>query len=218
MKLKLMIMVALGAMSFYAKAQTEKGKKFINGSIGYATSKSQSIEISNMQNSKTKSYFILPSFGYFFGKNLAVGAGIGYSKNKSEAASFNFNSGNIYNFTQINEQSSINISPFVRYYIDVAEKFKFFGHLNTAIGFGKSISLFSGANIPDSSEGKHKSYNASLSPGFAFFPSKRWAIEFSLPLVNYYKFVPEGDSNSTTESFTIATSSFNPAIGFNFHF
>jgi hypothetical protein len=78
-------------------------------------------------------------------------------------------------------------------------------------------------HVNDKSSYKFTAYNASINPGFAFFPSKRWAIEFSFPLLDYSKqkpkdIEPASISIYTVENFSLATDSFNPSIGFNFHF
>ena len=158
MKLKLMIMVALGAVSICAQAQTEKGKKFINGSVGYSSTKNETREFSGLQNGKSKSYYILPSFGYFFRNNASIGAGLGYSKSKSDATFLDFSSSSISTYLQTSEQSSIDASLFLRYYIDVAEKFKFFGQISPSIGLGKgeqsiSQSYFNGTQTINNLKG-----------------------------------------------------------------
>lgn len=228
MKSKLFIMAALCAIGFGASAQTEKGKSFINGSIGFTSTKADTkadFASNTTLTDKVQAFSIVPRFGYFVADNLSIGLGIGYTQSKRTYNQINASSGTIFYATQTAKQDIFSIEPNLRKYVDVAEKFKFFGQLNLAIGFGKaeSTNVYS-APANYSSEYSHKltSYGAAVSPGFAFFPSKKWAIEFSFPLINYNKTKPKDVKGntypSTTESFTFATSSFNPNIGFNFHF
>lgn len=236
MKSKLLLAAALCAMAFTANAQTEKGKNFINGSVGFSsTEKSfRDDNVNSLVNylDKTKAFNIMPRFGHFISNNLALGLGIGYVHGKSNTDRDEITStSSINRVYQTSKQSSINFSPFIRYYVDVAEKFKFFSQITTSIGFGKgeqslSQSFFSGTQIfNNSSEGdwKFTTYGAEINPGFAFFPSKRWAIEFSFPLIKYAKTKPNDQGTNTitigsSEDFSFATDSFNPNIGFTFHF
>lgn len=225
MKSKLFIMAALCSIGFAASAQTEKGKSFINGSIGLSNNDSDGRSASTGgfgTKSSAHSIAVMPRYGYFVANNWAVGIGLGYQYNKNTTTSQSpYTTPSV--IIQTARQHTFKVNPFVRKYVDVAEKFKFFGELNAAIGFGKTndenISFPNGGTTK--TDNKFTTYNASLNPGFAFFPSKRWAIEFSFPLVGYNKFKPKTTANGSTssaESFSFATSSFDPSIGFNFHF
>jgi len=225
MKSKLLIMGVLCAIAFKANAQTEKGKSVINGAIGFSTNKSENTS-SNVSviDQKSNSFTFAPSFGYFVANNLAIGLGVGYSQNKNTSNSFDANSSTLVYYKQIAKQQIFSVNPFLRKYVDIADKFKFFGQINLGIGFGKAENTVT-YNTPSTTlENTYKftSYSGAISPGFAFFPSKKWAIEFSFPLLSYSKINPKDGSSSvsssTTESFNFATSSFNPSIGFNFHF
>ncbi len=228
MKPQLFIMAALCAIGLAANAQTEKGKRFINGSIGFTSNKnSQTVSASPTYSTeqKTEAFNIVPRFGYFVADNWTIGLGAGYSRSKSTANTVNSTSSAIILASQTAKQHVFSIEPFVRKYVDVADKFKFFGELNIGVGFGKAVNrAVYGAPINSDQEDSYKltSYGAALAPGFAFFPSKKWAIEFSFPLANYRKTKPKDVSNGlsipTSETFTFATESFNPSIGFNFHF
>ena len=234
MKTKFVILAALCAVAFSANAQTEKGKSLISGSFGYSSGKTENtttlISTSSFGSEKTSSFQIMPRFGYFVSKNLAVGLGIGFAKEKTTTSNYNnmYYPGT-YTVFQESKQQNFNIGPFVRYYIDVVEKFKFFGQLNTQVGFGKvdqtlQYGTFTGSSyFINTNESGYKTtiYSAAINPGFAFFPSKRWAIEFSFPLLSYTKIKPKKQVNSaypSLEAFSFATDSFNPSIGFNFHF
>ncbi|TKC10736.1 porin family protein [Pedobacter polaris] len=226
MKSKLLIMGVLCAVAFTANAQTEKGKSLINGAVGFSTNKNESNSTGfSPTNQKSTSFFVTPRLGYFVANNLVIGLGLGYTQNNNTSSSINVNSPNIIYYNQTSKQHTYSINPFLRKYVDIVDKFKFFGQFNVGVGFGKVDNKYEyNTQTTGTTENSSKftSYNAAISPGFAFFPSKRWAIEFSFPLLNYNKTKPKDESTnvvlSTDESFTFATSSFNPSIGFNFHF
>lgn len=240
MKSKLLITCILCTVAFTVNAQTEKGKNFIHGSVGYLSTKNG---INSTNNGSLSNYGdtlntlnIMPRFGHFFSKNLAIGLGIGFANSKSAYGNTIINGSTVIYSLQNSKQHSFNVGPFIRYYIDIADKFKFFGQLNTAIGFGKtdqknSYSVYNLASSTTSTiitntnySYKMTKYSASINPGFVFFPSKRWAAEFSFPLLDYNKIKPKAEDGvlansaiSTSQNFSFFTS-FTPNVGFNFHF
>lgn len=236
MKSKLLLAVALCAMVFTANAQTEKGKSFINGSVGFGSNKSgnEDNENNSLYNftNDGRSFNISPSFGHFFSDNLAIGIGLGYNNSRNTTDNSSLNNNYNYISSRIEKLETFSIGPFVRYYVDITHEFKFFGQLNTVIGFGNGNTsgnetsyYFTNPNpaaqsIEVDRDYKSKTYSASINPGFAFFPSKRWAIEFSFPLINYNKMKIKEQNLyiQKNENFSFATSSFNPSIGINFHF
>lgn len=226
MKSKLLIMGVLCAIAFTANAQTEKGRSFINGAIGFSSNKNESNSTGfSPSDQKSTTFFVVPRFGYFVANNLVVGLGLGYTQNKNTSSSYTINSSNIVFYKQKAVQRNLSVGPFLRKYVDIVDKFKFFAQVNAGVGLGKAENevVYNAQSYGTSNtSNKFTSYNAALSPGFAFFPSKRWAIEFSFTLLGYNKSKPKDGSEDvdliTNESFTFATSSFNPSIGFNFHF
>lgn len=227
MKSKLLLTAVLYAIAYTVSAQTEKGKSLINGSVGFGSSKSENISTGLSTSNQKSSYFIVaPNYGYFVSTNFAIGLGVAFLQNKQTANSTDIIGSTPIFRSQIYKQSTFNINPFLRKYIEIAEKFKFFGHLNGGIGFGtiETKNDYNYTTTPTTVEDKYKvtSYFAALSPGFAFYPSKKWGIEFSFPLIAYNKFKPNEDTTTITlssnESINFATDSFNPNIGFTFHF
>jgi hypothetical protein len=110
--------------------------------------------------------------------------------------------------------------------VDLTDRFKFFGQANFDVAFGKINQSLSGTGTFDyqSVASKSTTYNASVNPGFAFFPAKKWAIEFSFPLLAYSKQNGKGDEDNQnvtayeSNSFTFGLNTFLPSLGFNFHF
>ncbi|WP_162799933.1 outer membrane beta-barrel protein [Pedobacter jeongneungensis] len=228
MKKQLLTLVTVCAIAMGANAQTEKGDNLIGGSVGFNYNNQKPLNSGNtLVTGNSRSFNIAPRFGHFFGKNLAVGLQVGYAKNKTNSTSTLIQGNGSLQFSNSTTNSnSFNAIPYVRYYVDVADKFKFFGEGAVGVAFGKTKYnyAYSSYNINQTTSYKTTQYLASVNPGFAFFPTKKWAIEFSFPLISYNKFKQKDDGTnvnseaSSSESFTFAFSSFSPSIGFNFHF
>ncbi|WP_406827321.1 outer membrane beta-barrel protein [Pedobacter sp. KACC 23697] len=228
MKKQLLTLVAICAIAMGANAQTEKGDNLIGGSIGFNNSKQKPLNSTNtFSTGNSKSFNIAPRFGHFFGKNLALGLQIGYGGNKSESQSTYFlGSGSPQFINSVDKSHSFNVIPYLRYYVDIVHKFKFFGQANVGMAFGKSTyNLTSSGNyITETTHYKTTYYQASINPGFAFFPTKKWAVELSFPLLAYSKQNMKDDGvnlnsqASSNESFTFGFSSFTPSVGVNLHF
>ncbi len=211
MKTKLFILAALLCASvFSAKAQTEKGKILLGGNVTFITQKGKS-----QITTKETSFSVGPVFGFFVGNNFAVGVALSYDYNKTAPI--------IYSATSSQsgiKHTSYGISPFARYYVNISEPFKFFAELAAGGSFGKSE--FKDANgiiSPDKPE--YTSYHAAISPGLAFFPSKKIAVQLSIPLFSFIhqkavSSAPQSNS-STFNAFSFAATT-TPSIGVNFHF
>jgi len=228
MKKQLLTLVAICAITIGANAQTEKGDNLIGGSIGFSHNKQEPLNSTNtFSTGNSKSFNIAPRFGHFFGKNLALGLQIGYGGNKAESQSTYFlGSGSPQFINSVSKSHSFNVVPYLRYYVDIVDKFKFFGQANVGMAFGKSTYnlMLSGNYVTETTHYKNTNYQASIDPGFAFFPTKKWAVELSFPLLAYSKQNMKDDGvnlNSqalSNETFIFGFSSFTPGIGVNLHF
>ncbi|MBB6237217.1 hypothetical protein HDC90_001837 [Pedobacter sp. AK013] len=228
MKKQLLTLVAVCTIMIGANAQTEKGDNLIGGAIGFNYNKQEPLNSNNtFTTGNSKSFNISPRFGHFFGKNLALGLQVGYGGNKSESQSVYFlGSGSPQYINSVSKSHSFNIIPYLRYYVDIVDKFKFFNQANIGMAWGKSkYTLTSLGNyINETTNYKSTYYQASIDPGFAFFPTKKWAVELSFPLLSYSKQNVKDDgvnSNSqasSNKSFTFGFSSFTPSVGVNLHF
>ena len=208
-------MVALSAVTFTVHAQTEKGNKILGGSLSFLT---VNTKLTNA-NTKQNEFSIGPKFGYFIGRNVAVGLDASYSLSKSSssyiattAANGNYDENLV---TQSAKNQNTNLGAFVRYYVDITERFKFFGQFNANVGFGKIEQTNA---IPTD----NTNYNASISPSIAFFPTQKLAIELGFGLISYqYNKIKYKDRNADSYNmnvFNFGFRSFNPSLGVNFHF
>lgn len=206
---KLLFLIAIFLVAYKANAQTEAGNFMIGGNVYFNTSK-----VNNSPSSKQTSFAIYPSAGYFISKNLAIGTGIGYSHNKYN---INMAGGGTYSFSVIKEHQ-VYISPFARYYVDIAEQFKLFGQFSVPISFGKTTDDATAAAT--NGQTTH-AYGVALAPGIAFFPSKRIGIEFSVNGIGYThnstKF-PDNTDNTSSDQFSFDVNLFAPRLGIQFYF
>ena len=226
MKKLLLSFAVLCTAALSVNAQTEKGRNFIGGSIGYSstTNKPGNSSIVN-EDTEFTTFDLLPKIGHFFSKNLAVGLGVGYRQAKNVYTANTAQPGGFGVATVTSKNNSFNVSPFVRYYIDVAEKFKFYGQGSGSAAFGKMSNVSIGYQTNASqSKSTFTSYTAAVNPGFAFFPAKKWAIEFSFPLISYaIQKTKNDDSNiaiqdADSKNFSFGLNTFSSSIGLNYHF
>ncbi|WP_316833406.1 outer membrane beta-barrel protein [Pedobacter nutrimenti] len=223
---KLLTLAAFCACAWTANAQTEKGKILLGGSINYLNNKSvaqnQIQETQGVQNSSTKnnSFSVSPNAGLFIKDNLAIGLGIGYTRVKtSTTGNYYISNNQSINFNQETNLNEFFISPYVRYYIALVDKFKFFGQLLVPINSGK-VKTTSNANENFILEYNTSSLGLSVQPGFAFFPSKRISIELSSNGLDYShnKFKNKvTNEKSSSNSFSFSANSLSPKLGVMFH-
>ena len=205
MKKLILSIIALSGLTLASYAQTEKGQFILGGTASYETSKSDAANAKS-----TESLNIIPNLGYFVSDNFAIGTGLGYSYSKTAFASP----------TGIN--NAVIVSPFGRYYAGLSDQFKFFGQASVPMAFGtvKAVDANGDAGLK---AGTSSSIGVALSPGFAYFPTKRLGIELALKGISYNN-TKVKDSNDKDvkgagrEDFSFGTNFFAPQIGVQFHF
>jgi hypothetical protein len=129
----------------------------------------------------TNSTTFSPSFGYFIKDKLLLGAALGITNSSvSGGASTN----------------TFSIAPFVRFYKFTADdKFAFFGQ--GAIGYSTQT-------------GQQSVVSFTVRPGFAYFFTPHWGLDFLLPGLSY-----SNGNNTTTFGLSISSS---PSLGFRYYF
>jgi hypothetical protein len=223
MNKKLIIAAALCGLALGSHAQTEKGNFLLGGRFNFKSEKN------NEKSPRTNSFGIGPKIGYFISDNFAIGLGVGYfyAKRKPFVEYTAYEGQSIPNTVDGYQSSGITISPFIRYYVPLSTKFKFFGAFSANARDQRD--KYIGENKNNNSNGTTiKSYGLALAPGFAFFPTKKLAIEFSTNLFSYDRL--KWSSYSRSASGQMATDEFStnqvyfglttiqPAIGLNYHF
>lgn len=202
MKKLVLSLLAVSAIAFTTQAQTEKGNFVVGGTVQYQSEKVDGA------NKADKTFQIVPSVGYFVANNIAVGTGIGYQYAKE------------YNTASTLQSSAFVINPFARAYKGVNDQFKFFGQLSVPMSFGNTkAGDVNGDNM--TKVGKNNNIGVALSPGFAFFPSKKFGIEFAVKGISYNDNKLEnanGDKIGGDKNFNIGADFFAPNIGVQFYF
>lgn len=205
MKKLLLSITALCAIVLTSNAQTEKGNFLLGGTASYQSSKSDAEGAKAFENLS-----IVPNLGYFVADNFAVGTGVGYNYAKLPFASVT------------GRTESFVVSPFGRYYVGLSDQFKFFGQASVPMAFGTTKSTDANGETGDKT-GTSTAIGVALSPGFAFYPTKRIGIELAIRGAAYNsRTVKDNDDNKLkgagSEEFSIGTDFFTPQIGIQFHF
>ncbi|MCX2483008.1 outer membrane beta-barrel protein [Pedobacter sp. MR2016-24] len=209
MKKVLLSLIAVAGLAFTTQAQTEKGNFLIGGNVELNTGKTDGAAKTNIN------FAVIPSVGYFFSNDFAVGTGIGYeyAKNYSSVDV----AGTLVGASA--QSSAFVVSPFLRGYKSVNDQFKFFAQLSVPMAFGNNkIGDAEGNNMVKT--GKNNQVGVALSPGFAFFPSKKFGIEFSVNGISYNDYNAEdanGNNVGGNKNFNIGANFFAPKIGVQFY-
>jgi hypothetical protein len=208
-------MAALCAIGFVTHAQIQKGLTLGGLSISFGT------KAQNSNVTKLNSFSINPRIGYFLNDNLALGMEFNYNVSKLNGQFYDYynnETGAIESSFGFKEEN-FGLSPFARYYIHLKDNFKIFGQgsLNFKINSYKNID---DTGYLYKTDYTFKGFGASLNPGFAFLPSAKWDIEFSFPLISYFK-----EKNTSIDypfrrerDLKLALDNFTPSFGVNFHF
>lgn len=232
---KIFISIILLTSALNIKAQTEKGKILLGGKIsfGHTTSNyKDNLQFPELEKptelpyskSTGNSFSLGPSVGFFLQNNFAVGLSITYQHgtNKLSGSFLNANNGQLSSasFASDSKYNSYYLSPYARYYINIAEKFKFFGQFSVPMMWSDAKESFSFSEIKANNKIENRSIGASLQPGFAYFPSKKLSIELSFNGLEYYhsnfKNKITGDKfSSNSIGFTGDTTA--PKLGMMFH-
>ena len=166
----------------------------LNGSISFSNRNSDiNSGITNNNESSSKTYDFSPKAAYFLKERLALGLGVGISRSKSTSEQ---SSGSNESLSE-SISRGFNITPFIRYYQPIQERYGFYGQLRAGYRFIKSENEQTSRTIIDNgetlitfSESENNSDVLSLqvSPGFYYFLTKRlsFEIEASLGSVSYF--------------------------------
>jgi outer membrane protein W len=230
MKRNILVILTLLAFST-AHSQTDKGQKFIGGQLNLQGNTSMIIDDLIVNNSQTFGLNVVPSFGYFVRDNFAVGATLIYGLSRSTILRETPFAGTPLPWTNKNESTTngYGIGGFVRYYVDLSEKFKFYinGGMNYTYSTQENITtqndpLSGNPGVPNLQKNLVNTANIAIAPGFVFFVTPKFGIQTSIGNVFYQythtrsKQGPSYTSNVANYGFNLNLSSFY--FGVNFHF
>lgn len=188
------IFLTLGTI---VNAQTTQGTLSVGGQLQFAADK----QTDSDGDTKTNSFELSPSVGYFVADNLMVGASIYVGTGKT---TFGPN-----NETKV---TSFGGGPFARYYMFTKnEAFAFYGE--AGVGFNGT------KQVNGNNSRKGSSIGAYVAPGFAWFPTQHWSIDLQLSLLNFRSNTPDKDNkDNKTTSFSFGVDSWSPSLGVRYFF
>lgn len=200
MKKVLLSLVAVAALTFGAQAQTEKGKIIVGGNVGFNSTKVDGAAKADFK------FNVTPRVGFFVANNIAIGTGVGYDYDKS--------------VSEGQQTGAFVVAPFGRYYVNLTDQFKFFGHLAVPLNFG-TVKDVNANGDTGAKLGTANSFGVNLAPGFAFFPNKKIAIEVSVDGLSYTNLTLKDDASGAkikANGFGLEANTFAPKLGVQFHF
>ncbi len=152
-----------------------KGDTFIIGSIGILQQKSDDV--------KSTGFSAGTAVGHFVSQNIALGAGITYLSQNTEAG----------NFSPENKQNAVSGNLFGRYYFTPQNKFSIYGQL------AASYNNYKRETAGETSETSH-GFAVSAGPGFNYFITPHLALISSVGFLSYSTSTYEANGNSTDNS------------------
>jgi outer membrane protein len=180
----------------YVKAQTSAGNMMVGGGF--------SIESESQQSNSdvgSSSVTFTPNFGYFIADGFALGL------------SLNIGSSTVDEGADKTKYSTLAVGPYARYY-------KFTSNENFAF-FGQATFLVGSTNVDVTPGGERKGsfVQFAISPGFSYFFNKHWALDLQLQGLVVTSEDPNKDNDDDKySSVSFGLNSFNPTLGFRYHF
>ncbi|MDP1725175.1 MAG: outer membrane beta-barrel protein [Bacteroidota bacterium] len=202
---KTFLILATAMVGTFANAQTGAGSIMLGGNIGYtSTTTSKKITPAPVPPAvtpadvKSSTMMFQVIGGYFIMDGLAVGLGVDYGSSTSPNSSGSFK--------WDTKTSGFDIILFARKYMDVSDKFKMWGQ--GAFNYGSmTISDFYVTGTPPAliaiPDQKATLIGFNITPGFTFFPSEKWGIDFALAnFIGYNSMSSETTAGPTTTKTT----------------
>lgn len=202
MKKVILSVAAIFAFGFANAQETvsegfTKGDVFINGAIGFGSTKTGDF--------KTSDFVVAPKAGYFVTENIAVGIALGYESSKVELVDDLTN-------------NTFSIGAFGRYYFTPASKFSIFGELG--LNYNNYDNEFGTDNdgllVP--AAGKGDGFGVSVAPGVSYFIAKNFALEASFGILGYNSTKPDFDGAEKTNSFDFGLDTRDIRLGLVYKF
>ena len=168
-----------------------QGDTFVSGSFGINSTNNKNTDV------KTNGFSIAPSVGYFFTENIALGARIGYSTDKTKVSG-----------TTTGDNSSLAAGIFGRYYFTPASKFSVFTELAAAYQTDKD----------KISDVKVNGVGVGLGLGLSYFVSDHFAIEANYAALTYTSAKADVSGADSVNSFNLGANLNSVNIGLTYKF
>lgn len=215
MKMKRILFAAAAALAaLTGLSAQEKGDMYISGNLDISSTGTRTSAGSIV--TKTPSSFgfgIAPEFGYFITDRLEVNLGLGYELDRTHRGT-DSNGNNLFNVSNV-----FTISPGVRYYVPLGEKFYYTPGFDLSVGFGGSRREI---DPQTSVKGGITRFGIVLSAlAFEFRPAEHFGITFRAGNLSYSlnhtssKGATKSTDNTGTFRFNLNTGA---GIGFKYYF
>ena len=152
---KLVFGAALILAAIGIKAQPVANHLYLGGTLSYASNNYETTQGSITINDDNSRFEFSPAVGYTFADNWLAGIRLNMVSQKSNGAS----------------DGDLGVQLFGRYYIEATNNFFFDPELG--IGFAND-DIYSPSGIP----GEPNQFQLGIRPGFAYYPTTHWGIEF----------------------------------------
>lgn len=166
-----------------AQAQTAAGTFLLGGNAGFNTGTTTMTPVAPQTPARTneeQNWWVSPNAGYFVTDRLALG--LMASRGRMKQTGDNFVNGGVYQTSQT--RTTLELGPFVRYYLMVGEKMGFFGQV--AGGYTRMQDEFTAPiAYTYSSWQTGKGGFARFTPGFVFFPTTKLGLELTMGNLMY---------------------------------
>ncbi len=211
-----LLLVLLVQVSF---SQVKEGAILLGGQFTFDVSKVDYGSNSFREPSERTVFIIQPQLGFALSERLIVGGSLGYRNVKNISTDFFFGGPSTIETTE----NLFAVSPFVRNYFGITEKFYFYLQGDASIGFGKST--FEDENGNEfQPEANLTALSIGVRPGLSFFVSDKVALEAEFGFLGYTQEKSKqefdiGGGNSETSEITDSNYGLNlNATTFNFGF
>ncbi|MBN8649781.1 MAG: outer membrane beta-barrel protein [Cytophagales bacterium] len=195
MKFILIQLITLVVVSSTLCAQTTKGSLSFGGGLSYRSHK-----LNTNEASKDHEFQLAPQAGYFIVDNLEIGIQLILSVGETGL------------IAEPTKTSSLSIGPYARYFKFTSnDRFAFTAKAGFSIGSGK-FNPSSGNDVKTGTIGFY------LSPGFTYFLTDKWGLDFQLQGIIFNSYDDNKDvDNDNYSYFTFGVNSFNPSLGFRYY-
>lgn len=166
---------------------------FIGGNMSFSCFRGDQDRPAGTRKTNNYSLGVMPGFGGFVSDNLAIGLALDLSLAKTRTDYINVSS---------LKTSGIRITPFLRYYAIVWNKFSVYGQGNIIAAFSKTKDELNGAF----SETSGNQFGFSINPGLNYDLSDRVSLFTSINILSlgyYYSIVKEGTQKEKYSAFNI---------------
>lgn len=206
---KLTFLMAFAFLAMTASAQFTKGSIFATGGLNFSSSTPKFESrvggvTATVDGDKTTQIGLDLFGGYFVANNIAIGFGLGVDV-LTESGDLGGND----SFTD--RDLLFYLTPALRYYMPMTEKFSAFGQFGIGIGFGSVKAEVVTGGVTASASSPYNMMNIGITPGFTYMMTPKMALEMRFGFFGYTSIsdINENPNNDDYDKITI------PEFGLN---